>query len=366
MAEKFFQEGDIKVYEGTWEFYRKEHPAGWFYVNSKRNQTDYRKTMPYLTGHYGSIQMMESLLWCRKRARMGNKNKEKTIFLMDLDTTTCGLVDIMKYGYAWVQIARSRGWVPVMKIDSFPNQYLEKAGENMWEYFFEPVSELSVSEAMQSEHVISARENEVKFDDTYGSIYLAEFETLFQEEMKYHSGKTFECTVRRNGELEKYLQNSLLPEFREVGNRILGVVARGTDYRKEVTQKRSGYKSNAQLKDIRQVIRRCREIAAVWNCNFIFIATEDEVYFQSFMREFDKALLSVPQKRLEIAENDETLYISEKLVLKSGERKVFAMQYLLTIYCLSKCNILISNMSCGAEQLAKMWNEGEYEYTEII
>lgn len=365
-AKIFFPKSEVKIYESTWEFKEIENPAGYLYVNSKRNQAGYRKTMPYLTGHYGSIQLMESLLWCRKKTRMGNKNEGKTIFLMDFSTTICGLVDIMKYGYAWVQIAHRRGWIPVMKLDGFPNQYLEKTGENMWEYFFEPVSEISVEEAMQSAQVISARENALRFDDIFGNMYLAEYETQFLEEREYHPGKTFNRIVRVRQTLETYLHKGLPPQFWAADNRILGVVARGTDYRKEVSEKRTGYKNAAQIKDIRQVIRRCREAAASWGCNYIFVATEDESYFRLFSGEFNEALLSIGQKRLEIDETDEKLYISDKLVWKSGERKAFAMQYLLSIYCLSKCKVLISNMSCGAEQLAKMWNAGQYEYTEIV
>ena len=75
----------------------------------------------------------------------------------------------------------------------------------------------------------------------------------------------------------------------------------------------------------------------------------------------------VEQKRVEMDVNDTEVYIFEKLGLKREEKRAFVKQYLLAVYCLSKCQVLISNRKhCGADLLAKMWNAGRYEYTEII
>lgn len=367
MAKEFFPESDIKIYESTWEFQEKEHPAGCLYINSKRNQTDYRRTMPYLSGHYRSIQMMESLLWCRKRIRMGNKNEGKTVFLMDFCTDTHGMVDILRFGYIWVMIARSRGWIPVMKLDRYPNQYLEVEGENMWEYFFCPVSEISLTEAMQSAEVVSAWENELHLGETVGNPYFSDSLAMVSEEAEFHHGKAFNQIVRKNSELERFLEENLLPEFKSGDNRILGVVARGTDYTKEMLEKANGYIDRTEVKGIQQIIRRARECAGSWNCNYIFVATEDAGYFQRFSDAFGAGLLYVEQKRVEMDVNDTEVYIFEKLGLKREEKRAFVKQYLLAVYCLSKCQVLISNRKhCGADLLAKMWNAGRYEYTEII
>lgn len=367
MAREFFPESDIKIYKGHWDFYEKENPVGYLYVNSKRNQTDYMRTIPYLTGHYSSIQLMESLLWCKKRVRMGNKNEGKTIFLLDFSTSAHGMVDILKYGYIWIMIARSRGWIPVMKLDRFPNQYLEQEGENMWEYFFDPVSEISLADAMQSAEVVSAWENELSLGDSTGNPYFADRLLMVFQELEFSPGKTFNQIVRKNRELEQFLEENLLPEFRIEGNRILGVVARGTDSTKEMLEKGSGYKDSAKVKGIEQVIRRSRECAAIWNCNYIFVATEDEGYFRLFSDAFGEALLFVEQKRVEMDVNDTEVYICDKLGLKNTEKRAFAKQYLLAIYCLSKCHVLICNRKhCGADFLSRMWNAGQYEYKEIV
>lgn len=310
---------------------------------------------------------MESLLWCRKRVRMGDKNEGKTIFLMDFCTEAHGIVDILKYGYIWTMIARSRGWIPVMKLDRFPNQYLEQEGENMWEYFFCPVSEMSLADAMQSAEVVSACENGLCLGDVVVNPYFADSLAMVSQEAEFYPGKMINQIVKRNKELEQFLEEKLLPEFRNGHNRILGVVARGTDYTKEMLEKANGYKDRTETKGIQQIIRRARECAAIWNCNYIFVATEDAGYFQRFSHAFGEALLFVEQKRVEMDVNDEETYIYEKLRLKQEEKRAFAKQYLLAVYCLSKCHVLISNRKhCGADFLSKTWNAGEYEYTEII
>lgn len=370
LAKEFFpggiRGGGIKIYESTWEFKERENPVGYMYVNSGRDQIHYCSIVPYMSGHYGSIQIMESLLWCRKRKRLGNRNEGQTVLIMESNTGSSGLVDILKCACAWVIIAKSRGWLPVMKLDCFPNQYLEEAGENMWEYFFCSVSDLSVEEAMQSADVISAQENDLELGETVGNPYMRELYAMLLEEAQCNPGKIFNQIIRRNKALEDFLEENLLPEIKE-GNRILGVVARGTDYTQEMLDKASGYKEVDIMKSIQQVIRRSRECASTWDCNYIFVATEDEGYFQLFSKEFGERLLFVEQQRVQMDVNDDVLYISDKLGLKKGERKLFAMKYLLVIYCLSKCNVLISNKAiCGADFLARMWNEGKYEYTEII
>ena len=79
---------------------------------------------------------MMSLLWARKIEHLGEENPEDTILLLDYITGASGLMDIIKFTYDYVHIAEERGWVPVVKIDRLPNQYLQKPGDNVWDYFF--------------------------------------------------------------------------------------------------------------------------------------------------------------------------------------------------------------------------------------
>lgn len=366
MAEKFFSKEAVKIYESTWEFKDAEKPQGYLYINSQRTQRSHKIIPQYLTGQYGSIQIMESLLWCQKRSRLGNRNEGETVFLIDFDVEGIGLVDILKFGYICTVMAMRRGWLPVMKLDSFPNQYLEREGENMWEYFFCPVSDISVEDALHSASVVFAEDNQLLWSLSFNP-YVSELHTGLLEEAKWNAGRTFNQVVRRNEFLEEYFLNNLFPEFQDKGNRVLGVVARGTDYKREISEKVTGYHGKGWDKDIQQIIRRSRECANAWNCNYIFVATEDEEYFQLFCEEFGEALLFVEQKRVKMDTDEDVLYIADKLGLDKGQRRAFAMQYLLVIHCLAKCNVLISNMeNCGANLLAKLWNEGEYEYTETI
>lgn len=366
MAETFFPKGAVKIYESTWEFKNAEKPNGYLYINSKRTQRKYKIIPPYLTGQYGSIQVMESLLWCRKRKKLGDRNEGETVFLIDFVGDRCGLVDILKFGYIVTVMAMRRGWLPVMKLDAFPNQYLEREGENMWEYFFCPVSDISVEDALHSTSVISAKENSLLWSLSFNP-YVSELHTGLFEEAKWNAGRTFNQVVRRNEFLEEYFINNLFPEFQDKSNRILGVVARGTDYKREIREKAGSYMEKSWDKNIQQIIRRSRECANTWGCNYIFVATEDEEYFQLFRQEFKEALLFVEQKRVKMDAGEDVWFVADKLGLGKGSGKTFAMQYLLVIYCLSKCNVLISNMeNCGADLLAKLWNEGEYEYTETI
>lgn len=113
---------------------------------------------------YSSLNIMMSLLWARKIEHLGEENPEDTILLLDYITGASGLMDIIKFTYDYVHIAEERGWVPVVKIDRLPNQYLQKPGDNVWDYFFRPVSRISVESAMHSAHVIRASTNSIRMN----------------------------------------------------------------------------------------------------------------------------------------------------------------------------------------------------------
>lgn len=64
----------------------------------------------YLIEIYNSINVLYSMAWCRKRVRLGEKNKDCVIYLADFPGTKCGLVDYIRFTYIHYSIAKQHGW----------------------------------------------------------------------------------------------------------------------------------------------------------------------------------------------------------------------------------------------------------------
>ena len=83
-------------------------------------------------------------------------------------------------------------------------------------------------------------------------------------------------------------KNIIKPEWR-----VLGVVYRGTDY------KNKRVINEHRQPDINELIDKAKELMAEWNCNHIFLATEDKGAVEIFERIFGDILVYTEKERYE-------------------------------------------------------------------
>ncbi len=326
------------------------------YITSEgRNATGAGLQRDYISRIYNSINVMRSLSWVQKHVSYGKKNKNKTIFLIDTSTDDVGLVDIIKLVCYYKNIALEHGWIPVVKLDCFPNQYLREDGENMWEYFFEPISEISVSEAMESSDVISMRENGQLFHQIEVNPFVRKYSQIMMDNSFLRNNFSL------NEDVYSYIVRHMPTQCTDDSLRVLGVIMRGTDYRRSAVLTRGEIDINAIPED---VINRVHELDKIRGYDYIFVATEDAEYFNIFKQEFGKRMLYLEQKRVWYNDLLAEKAVSELLEV-SGDIN-FVKQYLTVIYTLSKCNGLLVSRNCGASRLARSWNKNQYEVDEVV
>ena len=256
----------------------------WITSNGKNYEDEYLHI-------YNSINVMNSIFWCCKRECFGKRNKNQQILLIDYAGGEAGLSDYIKYTYAYYWIAKKRGWKCVIDLSHKPNQYLtcETENEDMWEYFFESLSDMPLSEVYESASVIRCSTNGVKmtvwFDNPYIRMILRS--VISDDVMK---------TVRFNKETEEEIKK-YMPEVltRKEDNRVLGVILRGTDYREEANKSRGRVIAVAKLE---KVVAKCKFIMKLYGYEYLFIATEDSEYFEKMKEEFGDKCLYVDQKRV--------------------------------------------------------------------
>lgn len=302
---------------------------------------------------YSSLTVMESLLWNRKKEHLGNLNQGKTVFILDPRMGDNGLVDIMKYSYTYYLLAKERGWEVVVDYSRKPNQYLNAEGENMWEYFFEPFSPVTLEEANQSDRVIRASANEL--------IIIGRLNPYWRYWNNTDDYARFMKEIRLNTETQATV-DALIPPILQHGNsRVLGVVARGTDYRQENNERLS---KNLNIVDVDKVIKKAQYMMDIWQCDYIFVATEDKEYFSMFQQVFGERMLSIEQPRVYHDYSMSDVPVSRLLNIKDG--KEFGRRYLAVIASLAKCNVLLGNMMNGTWEAALSLNDGKYEWSELV
>lgn len=323
----------------------------WITSNGKNYEDEYLHI-------YNSINVMNSLFWCSKRECFGEKNKNQQILLIDYAGGEAGLSDYIKYTYAYFWIAKKRGWKCVVDLSHKPNQYLTCEGENedMWDYFFESLSDMPLSEVYESASVIRCSANEIKMTVWFDNPYIR---MVLRSVASDHVMKTVRFNKETEEEINKYMPEALK---RKENNKVLGVILRGTDYREEANKSRGRTIAVAKLE---KVVAKCKYIMNLYGYEYLFVATEDSEYFEKMKEEFGEKCLYVDQKRV-CHDYSSGGYIACSKLLDIKDGKEFGRRYLAVIQSLANCQALISNMQNGTVWIASRLNDSKYQHIEVV
>ena len=248
---------------------------------------------------------------------------------------TEGIGGILSSLSAASNLAASKGWTAYLKPGSthYPDRLLGK-------YF-----------NIHSKPEDATAENTVFVDDIP---YLYLTWQRFQYPANYDAGILKD---RFRAEMEEYAE----AEFR--GRKVLGVLARGTDY---VTSKQGPESVHARVKDMVPLIREWIEQDGYEK---IILATEDSDILDRMREEFPGMVLAVAQERHSVSElrrqKTRMIYELEKK-LHSGEAYEAALEdttvnYFYALYMLSRCDAFMCSGQCNGFDVVKAFKEGTFE-----
>ena len=292
-------------------------------------------TRPY----YDCQNVLNSLCWARKHRHYGSKNPGKTVFLIDLLITWGGFGDIIKTAHAYSIMAEERGWIPAVRVRG--TQYTADPETNTWDLFFLQPGPITVKEALESDDVIDGAANGLFSDnDVFSFLWNPYFREAHQ----------IRHPLRLREELEASYRGT------ELGQRILrgsvfGVVARGTDLAGDY----------GRMSRPAGVLKYVEELIGMTPDRQLFLATEDEEYFDWFRERFGDSMLCVPQKRVRVEDGDECL-IRDLLAVPDEKKEEWGRTYLFILWCLSHCfalGYLIPNGSLEAAQRLSLGRSGK-------
>lgn len=331
LTEKLKKTSEVLYVEDI-QHYKELINGNSMFVYSDIPQRKQRDVGVKCTVSYSSIQLLQSLCWARKKVSLGEENADKIILLIEFSGSNAGMGDIVISAQQYIRLARQRGWYPVVYLTE-ENQYVSHYGENMWDYYFEQPAGISAEEALNSKCVIRGKENCFGVLPWVGNP-LCNMKDALKEKilLKQNVKNTFYKSM---------------PEKMLKSERVLGVIARGSDLAKC---------SHIKI-DISNMIEEVRETFEE-KYDYIFLATEDSDYQDRFQKEFGDKLLYIEQKRIHHDyEKEEYKYVADLLEVDEERRTEWGWKYLLITYCLSQCGELLYSIPCGALRLAEIWRE---------
>lgn len=304
---------------------------------NKNMTADWKDLLTKLKGYYIASE--------HKKLRSGKLNADKTFYIVRVHGNYGWGYLIYRFLYQ-IEKAIKNGWIPVIDMRSYDNQYKVRGSKkNSWcEYFQQPCG-YSLQTALRSKNVIYAP---AYYDDNKR---LEEKSGRDRDDFAYwqaYCKKYIRCNKKTHNYLEDQYNNIIH------GKRTLGVVCRGT----EIAVKKP-YMHDILPSD-EEVLDKTEECLRKWNCEQVFLATEDKEIFEKFKKRFGDCLVFVDCKRYGKS-ND---WLIDQKDFNKAQPSRQGLDYLTSIYLLSRCNCFIGT-GCGARRIALYMTEGyeeEYSY----
>lgn len=295
-------------------------------------------------------QLVKKIIWGEKKKSFGNENAEKTFYVIRSASTVIGLYAYVLTFSGRIKEAIDRGYVPVIDMQSLKNPYLrqDQVGKiNAWEFFYEQPCGYTMEDVRKSKNVVFASSEVPKEYPTKSMAFLTN-----EEKVRYWR-ELFAKYIRMNDRTKKYVDEAYCRIFPQNGARVLGVLARGTDY---IALRPFQHPIQPQPDEIMQ---KAKAVMEEQNCEYVYLATEDASIHEMFRKEFGDKLLSIDVKRY--VDTGKNKFITQMSIDRENDEQLKGLEYLTTIELLARCNCLVAGRAGGsvaARVLAK-----NYEYT---
>lgn len=285
-----------------------------------------------------------------EKSSFGIENPDIIFFIIRLNNPYLGLMAIYNSVLGYIRIAEERGYIPVVDLKNFQNGYLEieEVGKkNAWEYYFEQPTKYTLEEAYRSKNVIfssgiSPREASPQV--------LKLFMDHKKKSDQYFRLKNKYLRIKKN-----ILQQIESQFLNIVGNkRVIGITSRGSDI--------INLKGHAIQPTTNELIAKSKSMLLKWNCDYIFLASEEEYVVETFRKVFGNRLLI--NQSMRITEFEKYIPWVEISFNRENDKYLKGFEYLTTVVILSRCQCIIGSL-IGATVGALVMNKGEYENTYL-
>ncbi len=236
----------------------------------------------------------------------------------------------------------SYGYIPSV-------QFKDENGINLWEQFLiQPFGQDNIAD-----------DSLPQMPNAYRLVSFPSFPTE-QDVKTIHNIAA--ALVIPNKETAAYIENEYDQVIR--GKSVIGVLVRGTDY----TANRP--KGHPVQPSIEAVIDEVRVKLDELHCDYIYVATEEEALYKQFADAFSGRVLSNRREYYDSfydikKEKGDSARISQVHHNRENDNYLKSLEYLSSLYLLSRCDALIAG-NCGGSRAALYLNGGNYKYYNLF
>lgn len=288
-------------------------------------------------------RVWSAFLWRKRKIYNGPENSDKTFYVIRY-MFSGGLFGLMGYYIPQIEYAYSKGYIPIIDLQNYNNMYIERddfGKKNAWEYYFLQPAGYNLDDINNSSNIIlsngglGATEKNKLAELIYDKKRIKQWHDIYTKSIIMNSHTKMYCEKQYNSLISKE-------------DTVLGVLSRGTDY---INNKPKNHTAQPEVEDI---IQKAAEFKRKYRCNKVFLATEDKRIWEAFRNEFGECLITNDH---ELIENTGGRFLTEIEPKREKGAYLRGLEYLATIYILSKCKYLVAG-NCGGSQAAMYMTEG--------
>jgi len=279
----------------------------------------------------------------RRRVSVNGGDPDKIYYVIRRKHTRAGLMSMLLVTMGHIRYACSKGYIPVVDWKNNLNPYLikEEVGKiNAWETFFEQPCGVSLEDCEKKSKLIISNGNDIRIVCGRPAA-LPEF--FGDDDSIDFYRQLYKKYIKLNKATSDYLDNDYCRMLQGIEGeerknpRILGVLARGTDYIKIRP------KGHPIQPDIDTLIEKCEEMMAEYDCEYLFVATEDKDFDNKFKEKFGNRYICNERCYIDYKEG----LLADVPSENGNEIRTRGLQYLSNLNILSKCNVLIGGQTNG-------------------
>lgn len=287
----------------------------------------YWKTRTLISGDYREVER-NMIAYHNDRVIRKYRGKSDIYCVIRLFSDEGGLFCLFFKAIAGISYALQNGYIPVIDMQTKENIFVSKADRkhiNAWEYFFEQPAGVNFQQ-------VKDKPNKIVLENPIGPADIFRLEAV-PEHVEY-----WRTLCRKHIHYSKAVQE-LISQYKgmfQADDKVLGVLARGTDYLNPGV-------GHPVQPDSKEVISRARELMEQYHCNKIFVATEDEAILKQMEMEFGDHLMYVEQKRYQGMQADKLGHLLDY------KQDAISMNqaYLTAMYYLAQCDCFFGGLTTG-------------------
>lgn len=288
----------------------------------------------------------------------GGANKDKNIYHICFGKAGNGFFAQFRFTLKYLLYADRFGFVPVIEwSDELPyaEDYMVNGTNNVFEYYFEQPSEISVEEMHRSYNVFEAEE--IHITDFFLKKEMLHGENGYEMSEDYMDelAKIMKKYIRLNAKTQRYIKTSIADLLGR--KKTIGVHYRGSDYK-------NNYNEHPTASNLMDYIVAVKEVVELGEYEQIFVATDDEEALNGFVKEFgDKLAFYADVAR---TKGNTSVAFSESE--REKHHYLLGLEVLRDMYTLAMCDGLVAGLSqvSNCARIAKKSNDQAYKDVRIL